>query len=187
MTNDSINSAKLLTGTEITSALENLSYRYQILEACLIVEEYVNAIIELYLPKLLTEKVKDDKKIKLSFEQKLCLFEYFLNDVDKGFSKFPRMLQKMRNKVAHDRKHVINKGSLSEFYKKLGSKEKEIVESITKNTFKKIGKSPVAFFRLDPSEQFTLLMIWFTGGLEADIDCGSFQFLRIDKKIENMK
>ena len=181
MTNDSINSAKLLTGTEITSALENLSYRYQILEACLIVEEYVNAIIELYLPKLLTEKVKDDKKIKLSFEQKLCLFEYFLNDTYKGFSKFPRMLQKLRNKVVHDRKKVIDENSFLEFYKKLESREKEFLENHAEKLFKKTGKIPVPFSSIDPNKQFIFLMIWFTVGLKVEIDRGSFEFFRIEK------
>ncbi len=175
MTNDSIKFTNLLTVSEIAVTLKKLSYRHQILEACLIVEEYIDVFIELYLPNLLTTK------IKLSFEQKLCFFEYFLNDADKDFSKFPRMLQSFRNKVAHNRKHVIDKNSLSEFYKKLGSKEKKFLEIKAKEFFKIIRKSPVSFSSINPNDQFIFLMIWFTGGLKVEIDRGSFQFFRIEK------
>lgn len=158
---------------DVFGLLESLPYRYQVLEACLIVEECIDAVIGLYLPGL-----NLSKKPKLELDQKIDIFEYFLTEDEKVFTSFPRMIQNMRNKVAHNRGYKVDDTSLAEFFDKLPQQYKNAVEEASTNAQRKTGEPHLPFKKLEPKIQFALLVLWFTIGMSVELDRGPFVFIR---------
>ncbi len=151
---------KLINNNEIKDALENCkNNRHLIIESFLIIEECVDAIINLYYGGIV--KVKG---IRLEFKQKLhILGDLIIKDKDncnrnKSLIRSPKMLQEMRNRVAHNRKEIVGDQELKKFYKELDSDDKEKLNNIIKRIS---GFEEDNFKGLPPKHQFGLLLIWY--------------------------
>jgi hypothetical protein len=145
-------------------SLEKLNDRHLVIEVHLIIEEYLDELLKKIIPDI--EKALLKGSITLSYEQKIRLVGCFLTRPD--FLNFPKMVQRMRNQVAHHRTYQVKNEQLKEFFKRLVAEDKEMVRKASKNASSKLGKK-ISFDKLAPRIQFLLLTMWFTIGLKVEI------------------
>lgn len=153
--------------TAMWNELKELKDRHLVMEAHLIIEEYLEALLEKLIPNIGSKLFKDPASGGLTYEQKRQVLECFLKE--ESFLTFPKMVQGMRNKIVHKRDYVIDENGFKEFFKNLSSGDKGMVLTCYNNAAQKIG-SAIEFHKIAPKEQFLLLLIWFTIGLKVEID-----------------
>lgn len=105
--------------------LRALHDRHLVMEAHLIIEEYLEALLEKLIPNITRGLFKDPASGGLTYEQKCKLFGCFLEKKD--FLTFPKMVQTMRNSIVHDRAYAMDKEKFKDFFKKLSPGDREMV------------------------------------------------------------
>src|SRR4051812_3083408 len=105
--------------------LKGLNDRHLVMEAHLIIEEYLDALLRKLIPDIEKNLLGDPASGNLSYEQKRRLMGCFLKEKD--FLTFPKMVQNMRNGIVHDRAYVMDDAKFREFYKNLSLKDKGMV------------------------------------------------------------
>lgn len=144
------------------NALDQLNDRHLVIEAHLIIEEHLDALLKKLVPYI--EKNLLRGICSLNYEQKIQLAQCFLERED--FLTFPKMVQRMRNKIAHNRSYDVSEEKLKEFFDKLAQEDRETVLNASKNIASKLEKD---FSELNARVQFLLLVIWFTIGVKVEI------------------
>lgn len=155
---------------EIRQVLKDLPIRHQILEACLIVEECIDQLLTQCFMRGIekTDLYSRTKKSSLSLDQKICLVEVY---VETNFLKFPRMLQRLRNKVVHDKKYDVTHNETKKLFKELAPKDKEILNKILQ---KLLNDKNTCFQQLNSTNQLLLLTVWFVKISEKTLSEGPF-------------